>query len=166
MAEKLRLYIDMDNVIVDFMSGVNRLEPAVLESHQKLHGEGKNLDEIEGVFALMDPMPGAIEAVMALAESFDTYILSSSPWLNPSAWSDKLNWIHRHFGHSPESPLYKRVILSHNKHLNSGDFLIDDRPNNGAAEFGGEWVHFGSPGFENWEQVSQYMMMQLKPQGS
>ena len=52
MAEKLRLYIDMDNVIVDFMSGVERVEPAVLESHYKLHGQDKNLDEIEGVFAL------------------------------------------------------------------------------------------------------------------
>jgi len=158
MGEKLRLYVDMDNVIVDFMSGVNRIDPKILESHESKHGVGKNLDEIEGVFALMDPIPGAIDAVRSLAEKFDTYVLSSSPWLNPSAWADKLTWIHKHFGTGADNPLYKRVILSHNKHLNAGDFLIDDRPNNGAAEFMGEWVHFGTEGLSSWDEVKEYML--------
>ena len=35
MSDKLRLYIDMDNVIVDFMSGVRKLNPEVLESETR-----------------------------------------------------------------------------------------------------------------------------------
>ena len=40
--------------------------------------------------ALIDPIPGAIDAYPELADRFDTYILSTAPWKNPSAWSDKL----------------------------------------------------------------------------
>lgn len=161
MSDKLRLYIDMDNVIVDFMSGVRKLDPEVLESHRKTHGD-KDLDDIEGVFALMDPMPGAIEAVTSLAKQFDTFILSTSPWNNPSAWSDKVRWLQTNFGVDTNSPLYKRLILSHHKDLNVGDFLIDDRPNHGAKEFEGEWVQFGSEGLETWELVHEYMTNSLR----
>jgi 5'(3')-deoxyribonucleotidase len=39
-------------------------------------------------------------------------------------------------------PAYKRLIISHHKNLNQGDFLVDDRPKNGAIDFTGEWIHF------------------------
>lgn len=160
------LYIDMDNVIVDFESGINRLPKLVLERHIKAQGlneqgQPRNLDDIHGIFALMDPMPGAIEAVTELADLFETYVLSSSPWNNPSAWSDKLKWIRRHFGAGANSPLYKRLILSHHKNLNDGQFLIDDRLVNGAQLFGqrpdSRHIHFGQPGFEDWQQVLVFL---------
>ena len=78
------LFIDMDNVLVDFPSAFPRLDPAVLEA------QTEDRDEIPGIFALMDPLPGAVEAFHRLAELFDTYILSTAPWENPSAWADKL----------------------------------------------------------------------------
>ena len=105
----------------------------------------------------MDPMEGAIEAYTLLAQKFDTYILSTAPWDNPTAWTDKLLWVKKYLG----EVAYKRLILSHHKNLNHGDFLIDDRPNNGARDFGGEWVHFGSEGLENWEQVVKHMSTQF-----
>jgi hypothetical protein len=37
-----------------------------------------------------------------------------------------------------------------------GDYLIDDRSYNGASEFKGEWIHFGSEKFPNWERVIDY----------
>lgn len=77
----------MDGVLVDFQSGIDRLS-----DEQKRMYEGK-LDEVPGIFGLMDPMPGAIEAVHKLKEHYDVYILSTAPWENPSAWSDKLLWI-------------------------------------------------------------------------
>jgi 5'-nucleotidase len=43
-----------------------------------------------GIFALMNPMPGPIEAYERLADRFDAYVLSTSPWENSTAWSDKL----------------------------------------------------------------------------
>jgi hypothetical protein len=45
-------------------------------------------DDIPGTFSLMDDLPGAIESFTVLAERFDTYILSISPWGHPSAWQD------------------------------------------------------------------------------
>lgn len=138
----------MDNVLVDFKSGIDRLS-----EKQLLEFEGR-LDEVPGIFSLMDPMPGAIEAYNKLHKEFDTYILSTSPWLNPTAASDKFNWVKKHL----EKPAYKRLILSHHKHLNKGDFLIDDRPHNGACDFEGEFIQFGSEKFLGWDAVTNYLL--------
>jgi hypothetical protein len=81
------LYIDMDNVLVGFPSGIARTPEHVQDQY-----EGR-LDEVPGIFYLMDPIPGAIAAYEELATMFDTYILSTAPWGNPSAWSDKLLWV-------------------------------------------------------------------------
>lgn len=145
---KKLLYVDMDNVLVDFRSGVARLAPALVREF-----EGR-LDEVPGIFALMDPLPGAIEAFGTLSRRFDTYVLSTAPWENPSAWSDKLLWIQRHLGQSA----YKRLILTHHKDLNAGDFLIDDRTQNGVERFRGEHVHFGTERFPDWAAVTEYLL--------
>jgi 5'(3')-deoxyribonucleotidase len=73
----------------------------------------------------MKPMPGAIEAVKILSEHFDLYVLSTAPWKNPSAWSDKARWIQKYFGDDKDSVFYKRLIITHHKNLNRGDFLIE-----------------------------------------
>ena len=80
----------------------------------------------------MEPLEGAKEAFETLAADYDTYILSTAPWENPSAWSDKLLWVKKNLGNAA----YKKLILSHHKNLNAGNFLIDDRTKNGAGEFG------------------------------
>jgi len=84
---------------------------------------------------------------------FDTYILYTSPWENPSAWSDKLLWVKRHLG----GPAYKRLILTHHKNLNHGDFLVDDRTKNGVDRFVGKHIHFGTLEFPSWENVVKYL---------
>ena len=146
------VYIDMDNVIVDFPTGIAKLDE---KTRQQYKG---NYDEVEGIFGLMEPMPKAIEAVNQLAEKYDIYVLSTSPWHNPSAWIDKIKWIHRYFGEDKNSVLYKRVILSHHKNLNQGDYLIDDRTANGADKFKGEHIHFGTEKFPDWESVLEYLL--------
>ena len=78
------VYVDMDNVLVDFSTAIARLPQDVVREYED------RLDEVPGIFSLMDPVPGAIESFERLATLFDTYILSTSPWENPSAWSDKL----------------------------------------------------------------------------
>jgi 5'-nucleotidase len=148
------LYIDMDNVIVNFKSGIDRLS---LEVQTQYEG---NLDEVPGIFALMDPMDGAVESVKQLSERYDTYVLSTAPWANPSAWSDKVKWIHQYFGEQKETPLYKRLILSHHKHLNDGHYLIDDRLANGAGDFKGMHIHFGQEDWPDWKTVTQYLLNQ------
>jgi 5'(3')-deoxyribonucleotidase len=148
---KKTLYIDMDNVLVDFPSGMAACDPALLSEY-----DGR-ADEIPGIFALMQPMPGAIAAYRELSELFDTYILSTAPWDNPTAWSDKLEWVKQHLG----APAHKRLILSHNKHLNRGDYLVDDRSKNGAEEFGQlpgqEWIQFGQGHHKDWPEVVAYL---------
>ena len=141
------LYIDMDNVLVDFQSGIDQLSREIQEEY-----EGR-LDEVPGIFGLMEPMPGAIEAYRELAEHFDTYILSTSPWDNPSAGQDKLLWVKMHLGDVAN----RRLILTHHKNLNLGDFLVDDRTNNGAGSFPGEHILFGSESFPDWVAVKEYL---------
>lgn len=141
------LYIDMDNVLVDFPSGIDQLDENTRQQY-----EGR-FDEVPGIFALMLPMQGAIEAVHKLSEKYDIYVLSTAPWLNSSAWSDKLLWIHKYFGKEKNSILYKRLIMSHHKNLNQGAYLIDDRTKNGADRFEGEYIHFGTKKFPDWKSV-------------
>ena len=137
----------MDNVLVDFPSAFSRVSPDLLSKHEE------DKDEIPGIFSLMDPMPGAIESFNELSMLFDTYILSTSPWGNDSAWTDKLRWVKKYLGEAA----YKRLILSHHKNLNLGEFLIDDRTKNGADKFRGEHIHFGTEKFPDWEAVVKYL---------
>ncbi len=102
---------------VDFKSALARLPADTTRDY-----EG-HLDDVPGIFALMTPMPCAVKSFCELAGLFDTYVLSTSPWENPSAWSDKLLWVTRHLGKAA----HKRPIMTHHKNLNVGDFLVDDR---------------------------------------
>ena len=54
--------------------------------------------------------------------------------------------------------IHKRLILSHHKNLNMGDYLIDDRTANGVDEFKGEHIHFGTAAFPNWDSVVSYLV--------
>ena len=138
----------MDNVIVDFKSGINKL-PTL----QKQKYEGR-LDDVPGIFSLMIPIKDAIKSVEKLSRVFDTYLLSTAPWDNPSAWSDKVIWVKKYLG----EVAHKRLILSHHKNLNKGDYLIDDRTKNGVDRFEGEHIHFGQGAFKDWNAVTKYLL--------
>ena len=154
-AAKKIVYLDMDDVLVNFRSGIDVISADYPGKDPDSHDE--NWDDIPGIFALMKPVDGAIDAVKRLCASnkLDVYVLSTAPWENATAWSDKLNWIKKHFdsenpvdAKTKDNPLYKKVIISHNKHLNAGEFLVDDRTANGARDFGGFHVHFGPKNLE------------------
>jgi len=141
------LYIDMDGVLVDFTSSFAHVSDAMLQEFV-----GRE-DDIPGIFGHMSPKEGAIEAYRELAGLYDTYILSTSPWDNPSAWSAKLVWVQTHL----DGVAYKRLILTHHKDLNRGDYLVDDNEKNGADRFEGELILFGSPRFPDWPAVVRYL---------
>lgn len=98
-------------------------------------------------FQKEEPIENAIVSYIKLCSKYDTYILSTSPWENPTALNDKLDWVKKHLGQHA----HKRLILSHNKHLNQGHYLIDDREKNGADKFVGELILFGGEKFADWK---------------
>lgn len=141
------VYVDMDGVLVDFESGIDSLTEQELKSYEN------RFDEVPGIFSRMKPIKGAIESFQKLTKHYNVYILSTAPWENPTALNDKLMWIKDHIGQLAK----KRVIFSHNKHLNMGDYLIDDRTANGAGDFKGTHIHFGTERFPNWKAVLQFL---------
>ena len=152
--EKKKLYFDMDGVLVNFQSGIDKLSDEVKKEYKG------RLDEVPGIFALMEPVKGAIEAVHKLQEYYEVYILSTAPWKNPSAWADKVAWVTKYF----DDVFHKKMVVTHCKHLLSrkGDYLIDDRDKNGAAEFGENLILFGSKNFPNWDTVVESMIIEYK----
>ena len=60
------LYIDMDNVLVNFQSGID----AISETERQLFKN--DLDEVPGIFSKMTPVDGALEAYQELSKRFDT----------------------------------------------------------------------------------------------
>lgn len=141
----------MDNVLVNFQSGIDQLDEKAKEEYKD------RLDEVPGIFSLMEPMDGALEAFNYLSQHFDTYILSTAPWNNPSAWIDKLLWVKKYLG----KYAYKRLILTHHKNLNKGDYLIDDRTKNGVDKFEGIHLHFGTNEFPDWSSILNYLKNSL-----
>ena len=141
------VYVDMDGVLVDFESGIKSL------TEHELQGYEKRLDEVPGIFSKMKPLEGAVESFEKLSIHYNVYILSTAPWENPTALNDKLAWVKTYIG----DLAHKRIIFSHNKHLNLGDYLIDDRTANGAGDFTGTHIHFGTEKFPNWQSVLRYL---------
>ena len=138
----------MDNVLVDFQSGLDQ------QSEQTLQQYAGRLDEIPGLFGKMKPLVGAIDAVHQLNEYYDLFILSTAPWNNPSAWSDKVKWVTEYL----DDLFHKRMVVTHRKDLCQGDYLIYDRGKNGTSEFSGEWIEFGSERFPDWQSVLDYLI--------
>ena len=135
----------MDGVLVDFDSGLKQAEPDLLKIYKG------QLDNIPNLFSWMVPMPGAIEAFKALAEKYDTYILTTAPWKNETALQDKKDWLNKYFGEL----IKKKVIFSHHKELLIGDYLIDDRPVNG---FKGKQFLFGSKEYPDWNAITKELL--------
>ncbi|MCF0198952.1 MAG: PH domain-containing protein [Bacteroidaceae bacterium] len=154
---KKKIFVDMDGVLVNFQSGIDKLDETTKLKYAD-DGNGKShYDDVPGIFSLMEPMPGAIDAVRRLQKmDYDLYILSTAPWGNPSAWADKVAWVTKHL----DDVFHKRVIITHCKDLlaaNDDAFLIDDRTGHGASEFGGRHIQFGTECFPDWSTVVDFM---------
>ena len=146
------VFFDMDGVLVDFQSGIDKLDEATKTAY------AGRLDEVPGIFGLMEPMPGALDAVHRIAEKYEVFILSTAPWLNPSAWADKIQWLHKYFGADERSLFYKKVIITHQKNRIQGDFLIDDRTKWGADQFPGSFLQFGSAQYPDWDSILRHLL--------
>jgi 5'-nucleotidase len=142
------LFIDMDGVIVDFMQSV--------KNHPEFEKYKNEIDALPNVFLNALPMEHAIDSVRKLLDcgKYEVYIASTAPWGNIDSLSHKRIWIEKYFGER----LKKRLILTHRKDFLMGDYLIDDRLKNGAGEFKGELLHFGTTKYPDWKSVLEYLL--------
>jgi hypothetical protein len=107
--DKPIVYIDMDGVLCDFDKRAKELE-------ENEGIKGHRLFKHPSAYKDLEPIDGAIDAWHALQEKYETYILSTPPWSNPDAWSEKRKWVEQFFGKSAN----KKLILCHNKGLVKG----------------------------------------------
>ena len=145
------VYVDMGGVLMAFHAGLELIGDELRKEYA-----GK-YNEVPNIVSYLPPIKGAVEAMNALQECgmYDVYILSTSPWNNPSTWSYKVKWVNRYL----DKYYCKRLILSHHKNLLRGDYIIDDRGKHGTSGFKGEWLRFGSQEFPNWESVLEYLQV-------
>lgn len=154
--DKKIVYIDLDGVMVDIEGYI---KDNYVPSYVEEVGIGHICDIDLEMFHNSPPIEGAIGSFKLLFNDprFEPYILSTAPWNNPESWKAKREWVEKNIGQTAT----KRLILSHRKDLLMGDYLIDDRDHNGAAEFKGEHIKFGTEKFKSWEKVIQYLTNQI-----
>lgn len=158
MTSKKVILVDMDGVLVKDptkeheeamrrkMTRKGRKEGSANPDEHQIHWS-----DVPEIFLDLEPMEGGIEAFNKLSQDYDVYIVSTAPWGNPSAWTDKRKWVEKHL---PAAT--KRLILTHHKELIRGDYIIDDRLKNGVDKFKGHHIHFGQPPYENWSKVLDF----------
>ncbi|MEQ9008854.1 MAG: hypothetical protein RLP12_13280, partial [Ekhidna sp.] len=106
------------------------------------------------------PIQGAIVTIKEIEEyGYDIYILSCPSPLNPHSYTEKRIWIEEHLG----TDYIEKLILTMNKGLVKGDYLVDDwTEGRGQENFEGELLHYGSVKFPNWNTISDYLKSKIK----
>ena len=150
MTENKVVYIDLDGVIVDLIS---QMKKELSETSKIYEDETDIIDDSETIFINSQPIPHALESIVELEKYFDVYILSTAPWHNIHSWSQKRIWVDKYM-----PTMFKKLILTHHKEQLIGEYLIDDRLKNGAAEFKGEHIHIFENDFPTWESVLKYLI--------
>lgn len=151
--EKKILHLDMDGVVANLNKAILKIRPDLDTSI--FHSD---IDDIfianPNMFHDLEPMAGAIDAVMELFNHYDVYFLSTPVWGSPMSFAGKRIWLESHFGKFAE----KRLILTHRKDLAIGDYLVDDSLRHGVEEFKGVHIHFGTKEFPDWKTTRKYLL--------
>lgn len=145
--KKKILYIDMDGVCADFDADRHLLG--------ERDPERQECQTPPNYFLNLKVINGAKEAIERLSKVYDVYFLSTPQWSNPDSYKEKRLWIEKIFGDLG----FKRLILSHAKHLSAGHYLIDDNVHDG---FQGKHIHFGTEQFPNWDTVVNFLLEKAK----
>jgi len=139
----MRILVDMDGVVANFEKGVldtyrNRHPDksfVPLEQRTSFYVKEQYPNELQplveeiylakGFYLNLPPIEGSLEALSELASRGDEIYICTSPLLsNPFCVQEKYDWVINHLG----KDWTKRMIVSKDKTIVSGDFLIDDKP--------------------------------------
>ena len=142
----MRVYIDMDDVMCQFSKAYHK---------SKINNpELQYPQSIEGFFLALEPIPDAIDIVNGLRSDFDVSVLTAPSTRNPHSYTEKRLWIEKYFDYA----FTKKLIISPNKALLKGDYLVDDySEGKGQDKFEGTLVHFGTSDFPDWQTVDTFL---------
>jgi len=147
MMDKKIVYVDMDHTLCNFSASYLKYRekfPQVEYPHS-----------IPGFFSGLAPIPGAIEVFQWLGdqEDLDLYILTAPSVRNPNSYTEKRLWVEEHLG---IDAAYK-LIISPNKGLNLGHYLIDDyTEGKGQENFKGQLLQFGATEYPDWKSIRRF----------
>lgn len=136
---KKSIAIDMDGVIADtethFINWYEREYGVRIATHaiQGLKEEEMFPDKsaarrfafTPGFFRTLPVMEGAVEAVQALMENFEVYIVSAAMEF-PQSLPEKREWLHEHFPFID----WRHIIFCGDKSIIGTDYMIDDHIKN------------------------------------
>lgn len=145
------VYIDMDNVLVDFHSHPVLKIPKDWFNHPNMF--------IPTYFSGLKPLPGAINAAVDLCSNpaLDIYILTQPVANSTHSYSEKAEWVAEYLPF-----LSKKLIMTQDKLLNKGDFLIDDSIK--WSGFDGKFIHFNylTDTVKEWNRVLDIIDFSIK----
>lgn len=127
-----RVAVDMDGVLAD-------AELALLGCHEAETGRRIERDgllrvperdlrrwvETPGFFRRLPLIPGSVEGVRTLMETFEVFIVSAATEF-PLSLHEKHEWLGEHFPFIP----WTHVVFCGDKTIIQADYLIDDHPRN------------------------------------
>lgn len=143
MESILRLLIDMDQTLYDFVGGVNsKLPPDIVPNHNPVNywyfdsyppNQRSALYSVAnkpGFFYGLSLYVGAQKCVWELANlGYDIWFVSTPLNSNTQSSSEKIEAIIRDFGWAWAD----KLILTHDKTIIRGRILIDDKPDIGGS---------------------------------
>ena len=111
------IYIDIDDTLADWTGGMDKakeLNPAMSFPQAEY-----------GFYSNLTPIDGGVEAIEWLLSSrfFNPFVLTAPSVMNPMCYTEKRVWVEKYLG----MEMAKKLIISPDKSLLKGDYLIDDK---------------------------------------
>ncbi len=175
-ARRLRIAIDMDEVMADALSEHLRRYNEVFGARVTADDlRGRHLEDYvpaahraaldamldETFFADLPVMPGCQEVVRELAVRHDVFVVTAAMDV-PCSFDAKFRWVQRHFPFIAPST----IVFCGDKGIVDADYLIDDRPRH-FARFKGRALLFSAPHnagetryprVDSWAEVSRLFL--------
>lgn len=109
-----------------------------------------------GIDALRDArgqqMSSAMKAFCYLIENYDVHIVAAAPDYDTLYIKEVQEWAKD----IVNVPAFHHLTFTNHKNLLYGDYLIDPDKGNGAQDFLGTRIEFGSDTFKTWEEIIEY----------